>query len=118
MVRRLAAVFSLIFVLSAALSAFGLGMEPRSVQAGDTHQLFELAEPDLADERLGAEADPDSPGDHLLSAELSAWPDLADHLPPRPAFEQGLGLPRLGFASARLPWPFLAALQRPPIFSA
>lgn len=114
MVRRLAAVFSLMFFLGAGLSAFGLSMDPRSVKAGDTHLLFDLAGPELADELFGADADPDSPDDNLLSAELSDWPDLADHLSPSPAFGQSLAAPQFGCASARLPWPFLAALQRPP----
>lgn len=112
MVRRLAAVLSLMFLLSAGLSAFGLSMDPRSVKAGDTHLLFDLAGTDLADELLAADEDPDSPSDNLL---LSDWPDLAGHLSPYPSFSQGLASPGFALASARLPWPFLAALQRPPI---
>ncbi len=118
MVRRLAAVLSLMFLLGAGLSAFGLSMDPRSVKAGDTHLLFDLAGTDLADELLVADEDPDSPSDNLLLTELSEWPDLADHLSPHPSFSLGLALPGFALASARLPWPFLAALQRPPIFCA
>lgn len=118
MVRRLVTVFSLKFFLSAGLSAFGLSMDPRSVNAGDTHLLFDLDGQDLADELVQADADPDSPNDNLLNAEWSDWPDLSDRLSPFPSLSQGLVLQRFLLAAPSLPWPFLAALQRPPSFTA
>ena len=118
MVRWLVAVFSLMFFLSAGLSAFGLSMDPRSVNAGDTHLLFDLDGQDLADELVTADADPDSPNDNLLSTELSDWHDLSDRLSSSPLFSPGLALQRSLLAAPSLPWPFLAALQRPPSFTA
>jgi len=114
MIRRLVALFSLMFFLSAGLSAFGLSMDPRSVHAGDAHLLFDRDGQDLADELVAAEADPDSPNDNLLSAELSDWPDLSDRLSPSLPFSPGLVRQRTPLAAPSLPWPFLAALQRPP----
>ena len=118
MVRRLVAVFSLMFFLSAGLSAFGLSMDPRSVNAGDTHLLFDLDGQDLADELVQVDADPDSPNDNLLNAEWSDWPDLSDRLSPFTPCDSGPELQRFLLAELPLPWPFLAALQRPPSFTA
>lgn len=114
MVRWLATVFSLLFFLSAGLSAFGLSMDPRSVKAGEAHLLFDLEGQDLADELGQADADPDSPHDNLMGAEWSDWPDMAARLFSPIAFTHGLLLRRLLLATPPLPWPCLAALQRPP----
>ncbi len=116
MVRWLATVFSLLFFLSAGLSAPGLSMDPRSAQAGDAHLIFDLAGQDLAAELGQADADPDSPHDNLLGAEWSDWPDVSLQLLPSFPFSQGLLMPRFFLATPALPWPYLAALQRPPSF--
>jgi hypothetical protein len=114
MVRWLATVFSLLFVFSAGLSASGLSMDPRSVKAGDTHLLFDLEGEDLAGELGQVDSDPDSPHDNLLGAEWSDWPDWSDRwLSARPSI-QDPAFPPCCNTALRLPWPYLAALQRPP----
>ena len=89
-------------------------MDPRSLNAGDTHLLFDLQGQDLAEELVQAEVDPDSPHDNLMSVEGIDWPSWPLQLHHDALLGQWLAIPRFLLATPALPWPYLGVLQRPP----
>lgn len=118
MIRWMATVLSLLFCLGAGLSASGLGMDSRSFNAGDTQLLLDYQAQDLAADLLQADADPDAPNDSLMSVEVLDGAGAALHGLPSASSTQGLAMPRGSLATPSLSSPYLAALLRPPIFSA
>ncbi len=118
MIRWMATVLSLLFFLGAGLSAFGLGMDARIFNAGETHLLLDPQAQDLADDLLQADAAPDAPNDNLMSVEVLDGSGVVLHGLSHACCTQGLAMPRSSLATPSLPWPYSAALLRPPIFSA
>jgi len=116
MLRRLVLAFTLLFMLSAAASAFGLGTPSRGANASHHHPALAVLAQDLGDDGVIA-ADSGALGDHGQGFEPSDWPDSIHLTTPF------MRLPRLihppvRYTATALPFPPLVPLQRPPCLRA
>ena len=92
-------------------------MGPRSFHAtgGDTHLSFD---PAGQQERSGKwtplDSDSDAVKDNLISADFPDGFEADENRVLPLHFSQGQGATQFFVATLSLPWPYLAALQRPP----
>lgn len=115
MLRRLVAIFSLVCVLGAGLHASGFSMGPRSFDAtSDTHLSLDPVGQERAGKWAPFDSDSDAVKDNLISADFPDGFEADENRVLPLHFSQGQGATPFFVATLSLPWPYLAALQRPP----
>mgnify|MGYP000063509279 CR=1 FL=1 len=115
MLRRLVAIFSLMFIFGASVYASDVRSGAHSLDiAGDTHWMQVLNGQDLAEKPANPDSGPDPVSDSLANTELSDWPEAHESRVHSLHFSPRLVLTRFFVAAPSLPWPYLAAPQRPP----
>lgn len=116
MLRRLVAIFSLVCVIGVGLHASGFSMGPRSFDAtsGDTHLSFDPAGQDRSGNWTSLDSDSDAVKDNLISADFPDGFEADENRVLPLHFSQGQGTTQFFVATLSLPWPYLAAPQRPP----
>ena len=103
------------FIFGASVYASDLGSGARSLDiAGDTHWMQVLNGQDLAEKPANPDTGPDPVSDSLANTELSDWPDAHESRLHSLHFSPRLVLTQFFVAAPSLPWPYLAAPQRPP----
>jgi hypothetical protein len=115
MLRRLVAIFSLICVFGAGLHTSGFSMGPRSFDAtSDIHLSFDPAGQERSGKWTPLDSDSDAVKDNLISADFPDGFEADENRVFPLQFSQGQGATQFFVATLSLPWPYLAALQRPP----
>ena len=115
MLRRSVAIFSLMFIFGASVYASDVRSGAHSLDiAGDTHWMQVLNGQDLAEKPANPDSGPDPVSDSLANTELSDWPEAHESRVHSLHFSPRLVLTRFFVAAPSLPWPYLAAPQRPP----
>ena len=104
MLRRLVAIFSLMFIFGASVYASDVRSGAHSLDiAGDTHWMQVLNGQDLAEKPANPDSGPDPVSDSLANTELSDWPEAHESRVHSLHFSPRLVLTRFFVAAPSLP---------------